>query len=136
MDQARDQEVGEFDEEAEVLDFGHDGVEGLSGSGLKLVREEFEFFEANGFLFGFGGGAFGLGEVFPDSGERFGEKIAAFLFGGKEGTVDNEVGVASDGRGEVGVVGFSQAIVAERFGLVVGPFQGFEEPDFKGVVFG
>ena len=47
--------------------------------------------------------------------------------------VDEEIGVTTDGGGEVGVVGFRQTEVAETFGRVDGPFQGAKKTDFKGV---
>ena len=50
-----------------------------------------------------------------------------------QGTMNEEIGIATDGRGEVGVVGFRQAEVAETFGRVDGPFEGTKEADLEGV---
>jgi hypothetical protein len=47
-----------------------------------------------------------------------------------EGAMDEKVGVSADGGGEVGVVGFGQAEVAETFGRIDGPLEGAEEADF------
>jgi len=47
--------------------------------------------------------------------------------------MNEEIGIATDGRGEVGVVGFRQAEVAETFGRVDGPFEGTKEADLEGV---
>ena len=49
-----------------------------------------------------------------------------------EGAVDDEVGVAADGAGEVGVVGFVKAVVTGGFVGVSGTFEAFEEGDFEG----
>jgi hypothetical protein len=47
--------------------------------------------------------------------------------------VDEEIGVPADGGGEVGVVGFGQAEMAETFGGVDGPFEGAKKTDLEGV---
>jgi len=47
-----------------------------------------------------------------------------------EGAVDQKVGVPADGGGEVSVVGFGQAEVAETFGRIDGPLERSEEADF------
>ncbi len=54
---------------------------------------------------------------------------------GLEGAVDDEVGVAADGGGEVCVVGFCEAVVADGFGGVGGAFERFQEAEFDGVFF-
>ena len=47
MDQARKEEVGQFDKHSEVGDFGDDRFKSLAGVGPRLhfkVLQEFEFF--------------------------------------------------------------------------------------------
>ena len=53
-----------------------------------------------------------------------------------QGAMDEEIGITADGGGEVGVVGFGQAEVAETFGRVDGPFEGAKKTDLKGVAIG
>jgi len=72
-----------------------------------------------------------LGEGFQSRGIDFGR-----TFSGKEGAVDEKIGVATNGRGEVGVVGFGQAEVAETFWGVDSAFERAEEADFEGVAVG
>jgi len=50
-----------------------------------------------------------------------------------QGAVDNEVRVAADGTGEVTIIGLGQAVVAERFGGVGGPFEAFKQAEFDDV---
>ena len=50
-----------------------------------------------------------------------------------EGAMDQKVGISADRGGEVGVVGFGQAEVAETFGRIDGPLEGAEEADFQGM---
>ncbi len=72
-----------------------------------------------------------LGEGFQSRGIDFGR-----TFGGKEGAVDEKIGVAANGGGEVGVVGFGQAEVAEAFWGVDGAFERAKEADLEGVAVG
>ena len=58
---------------------------------------------------------------------------AGGTFGVGQGTVDEKIGISADRRGEVGVVGFCQAEVAETFGRVDGPFEGAKKTDLEGV---
>jgi len=58
---------------------------------------------------------------------------AGGTFGVGQSTVDEEIGITADGGGEVGVVGFCQAEVAEAFGRVDGPFEGAKKTDLEGV---
>ena len=57
-------------------------------------------------------------------------------FGVSQGTMHEKIGVTTDGGGEVGVVGFGQAEVAEAFGGVDGPFEGAKKTDLQGVAIG
>ena len=50
--------------------------------------------------------------------------------------MDEKISVAANGRGEVGVVGFGQAEVAEAFRGVDGAFERAEEADLEGVAVG
>ena len=61
---------------------------------------------------------------------------AGGTFGVGQSTVDEEIGITADGGGEVGVVGFGQAEMAETFGRVDGPFEGAKKTDLKGVAIG
>ena len=50
--------------------------------------------------------------------------------------MDEKIGVAANGGGEVGVVGFGQAEVAEAFWGVDSALEGAEEADLEGVAVG
>ena len=50
--------------------------------------------------------------------------------------MDEKIGVAANRGGEVGVVGFGQAEVAEAFWGVYGTFERAKEADFEGVAIG
>ena len=50
--------------------------------------------------------------------------------------MDEKISVAANGGGEVGVVGFGQAEVAEAFWGVDGAFERAEEADLEGVAVG
>ena len=105
MDQARKEEVGQFDKHSEVGDFGDDGFESLAGVGPRLhlkVFQEFEFFR---FLLRLGCCAFCSGKVLGEGIE--GSSLnAGGAFGVGQGAVDEEIGITADGGGKVGVVGF------------------------------
>ena len=58
------------------------------------------------------------------------------LAGVGEGAVDEQIRVAADGRGEVGVVGLGEAVVAETFRRVDGALEGAEQGDLQGVAVG
>ena len=47
--------------------------------------------------------------------------------------MDEEIRIASDRGGKVGVVGFCQTEMAETFGRVDGPFEGAKKTDLEGV---
>ena len=63
-----------------------------------------------------GGIAFGVGDMFRGFLERMRRAVARL----KERTVDDEVGVAADGRGEVRVFGLGQPVMPKRFDGVTG----------------
>jgi hypothetical protein len=56
---------------------------------------------------------------------------AGGTFGVGQSTVDEEICVAADGGGEVGVVGFGQTEMSETFGRVDGPFEGAKKTDLE-----
>lgn len=53
-----------------------------------------------------------------------------------ERAMDDEVGVATDGGGEVAVIGFSEAVVPDGVRCVGRAFKAFEESEFDDVFFG
>jgi len=130
MDEAGEQKLGQLDEEAEIPDIHNHRAEFLAFAFGGLELEELEFFEADGFLFGIGGGAFGGGDVFGHGTEgggiraAFGESELAL-----EGAVDDEVAVAPDGACEMGVVRLREAIVAEGLRKIAGALEALEEGD-------
>ena len=112
--------------EAEVLAHGID-------LGLRVGQGAHEFvaFGFSGFGFGAGNGGFGTG---VDGGIAVGAGevlVAAALAGevGVEHAVDDEIGVAADGRREVGVVFFSEAVVAVGRGAIGGFFEAPQKVD-------
>ena len=50
--------------------------------------------------------------------------------------MDKQIGIPSDGGGEVGVMGFCQAVVTEAFGGVDGPLEGAKKGDLEGIPVG
>ena len=47
--------------------------------------------------------------------------------------MDEEIRIAADGGGEVGIEGFCQTEVAQTFGRVDGSFEGAKKSDLEGV---
>lgn len=72
-------------------------------------------------------------------GERVGggvpwREAAGFWTG--QGAMDDQIGVAPDGAGKMGVVGFGESVVSDGGGGVTGAFEGAQEMEFKDVMFG
>ena len=63
MDQARKEEVGQFDKHSEVGDFGDDGFKSLAGVGSRLHFKVLQKFELFRLLFRLGCGAFRAGKM-------------------------------------------------------------------------
>jgi hypothetical protein len=82
-----------------------------------------------------GGGAFCAGKVLGEGIKRSSLNTGS-TFGVSERPMNEKIGVTADGGGEVGVVGFGQAKVAETFGRVDGPFEGAKKTDLEGVAIG
>ncbi len=120
-------EIGNVDEEAEVADVG-DQRRVRDGSGLELGLQEGEQLDVLAVAFGVGGIAFGQGDVIGDA-LKVGEGLGAGL---ERGAVDEQVGIATDGGGEVGVLPFGEAVVAEGLDGVACPHEGLEEADAQG----
>ena len=49
----------------------------------------------------------------------------------KERAMDDQIGVAADGRGEMGVFGFGQTVMAERLDRIPGPHERFEKANLE-----
>ena len=112
-DEAFDEGVGENGEDAAFDESGDLGVEHFAD----VVADVFDLEVAYGFAFCFEGGSFALRDVGADALEFFGvDGLAAFEF--FEDAVDDQVGVASDGRGKVGVVIEAETEVADVLGVV------------------
>ncbi len=135
MDQARKKEVGQFDKHSEIRDFGDNRFESLAGVGSGLHFEIFEKFEFLRLLLRLGCGAFCARKVLREGIERS-SLNAGSTFRVGEGTMDEEICVPTDGRGQVGVVGFCQTEVAETIGGVDGTIEGAKKTDLKGVAIG
>lgn len=126
--QAGHGEIRDIDEEAEVADVRDERRVTVRLAVPQLGFEVGEQLDVLAVAFGVGGVAFGEGEM-----------VGRFLEGGtclgvfvEEGAVDDEVGVTADGGGEVGVMAFGEAEVAEGFDGVAGAHQGLEESDLEG----
>ena len=132
MDQARKEKVRQFDKHSKIGDFGDDGFESLAGVGPRLHFKVLQKFELFRLLLCLGGGAFCSGKVLGE-GIQCSSLHPRSPFRLGESTVDEEIGITANGGGEVGVVGFSQAEVAETFGRVDGPFEGAKKTDLEGV---
>jgi len=133
LDEAADLQVDEFDEEAISSHVPDDGGEGLVAIAIDEVLEIFELLHSAGFDFRFSRVAFGCGDMVGHCGHvfmvwRFALKLWAVDGEVAENAVDDEVGIAADGACEVGIVGFGEAVMAARFGIVNGAFEAFEEP--------
>jgi len=132
MDQARKEEVGQFDKHPKVGDLCDDGFESLTGVGPRLHLEILQKFEFFGFLLRLSCSAFRAGKMLGEGIEGSAlHPRSAFRVG--EGTMDEEIGIAADGGGEVGIVGFRQTEMSETFGRVDGPFEGAKKTDLEGV---
>jgi hypothetical protein len=104
----------------------------LAGVGARLhfkVLQELEFLRL---LLRLGCGAFCAGKMLGEGIKRSSLNTGS-AFGVGQSTVDEEICVAADGGGEVGVVGFGQTEMSETFGRVDGPFQGAKKTDLKGI---
>lgn len=114
--------IGKFDEKAVIFDVGYDGGECLLMVFIEFALIEFQKLGLNGFAFGINAIAFGHAEVFTEGIELrlrvsdvgfFKRGIGAvFTKEGIEDAVHHEVGITPNGRGEVGVVAFSEAVVS------------------------
>ena len=60
---------------------------------------------------------------------------ASDLFTG-EGAVHEQVGIAADGAGEMGVIDFGEAVVADGLRGVTGALEALEQAEFDGVLLG
>ena len=126
-DKATHGEVGNINEETEVADIGNEGLVGGGAAALELLFEIGEKFDVLAVALGVRGIAFGGGDVVRGVvHEAPGE--AGLV---KQGAVDDEVGVAANGRGEVGVFGLGETVMAERLGGVAGTHEGLEETDLE-----
>lgn len=108
------------------------------------IGEKFGIFAV---AFGVVGIAFGLGDMignFVESLEReflgglavtvlrgAGVELRSRIGIGEEGSMDDQVSVAADGRGEMSVVGFGQAVMAEGFGGVTGAHERSQKANFE-----
>ena len=112
--------------------------------GAELGLEVFQLLEFDRFLFCIGGDALGGGDVLGDGGEvlRGGtdglDLAAGSALGGQlpQDAVDDQVRIAADGAGEMGVVGLREAVMAFGFDLVGGAFEALEEGELEGVFLG
>ena len=133
MDETAQQKLGQFHKESKIPDIHNHSAEFLAFAFCRLELEELEFFEADGFLFGIGGGAFGGGDMFGHGTQgrgiraALGESELAF-----EGAVNDEVAVAPDRAGEVGVVGLREAVVAKWLWKIAGTLEAFQQGDLHG----
>ncbi len=143
VDEAEGLGIEKFDEHAVVADFGDDGGEAGAVFFRQFAFEEFEELEFDVFAFGFGAVLLGGGEVVAEVIELGLGVVTGFLrerFGvgelveiGFEKPVDDEVGIAADRGGEVGVVFLVEAVVAFGGGHVAGALEASQELDAKGV---
>ena len=125
VDHAAHAEAGDVDEEAEVADFGDEGVVEFGGVAVELGLKVGVEFDVAAVAFGIGGVALGDADVVGHFGDLCG-RGGHFV---KEHAVDDEVGVTADGGGEVGVFFFGEAVVPEGFDGVAGAHEGAEEAD-------
>jgi hypothetical protein len=133
-DEAIHTEGGDVDEEAEVANVGDQGWVGLGLVGLELGGQEGKEFHIATITLGVVGSALGFGEVGGDLAELARRQV---MFGdGEEATVDDQIGIAADRRGEVGIFLFSQAVMAEGFDGIASTHEGTEEADFEGLADG
>ena len=129
MDQSLDEAVAEFDEQAKVADGGDDGVERVPFAGQELLVEIFQLLQLDRFLFRLGGGALGARDVvghFCQVGQ--GRDVAL-----RQCPVDDQVGVAADWRGEMGVELLRQPVMPDRLGRVPGLLQRAQQPEMDRV---
>lgn len=128
-----EQKLRQLDEETEIPDIHNHGAELLAFSFRGLKLEKFELLKAYGFLFGIRRRAFRGGNMLGHGPERRGVgagfRDAELTF---EGAMDDEVAVAPDRACEVCVVGFREAVVAERLWKIPCTFETFQKRDFDG----
>ena len=119
---------GHVHKEAEIAGVGDQGRIVFAPAGFELGLEKGKEFDILAVAFGVGGVALGFGNVEGDFLEQ-GQGRAGCV---KERAVNQQVGVAADGGGEMGVFGLAQSVMAQRFDGVTGAHEGFEEADLQG----
>ena len=123
-------EVGHVHKEAEIAHIRDQaGVRWRLVAG-QLFLQEGVHFHVLAVALRVGGIAFGGGQLVGDFVEGGGaQPLGRFA---EERAVDEQVGVAPDGRGEMGVFLLGQAVVAERFDRVPGAHERAQEADLEG----
>jgi hypothetical protein len=113
LDHAADAHVRNLDHQAHRPDVGDEAVELVRIVHLRHALEVFEEFDHLRFAFRFGGGAFGVGNVAGNLAQVGLRRSAVRVFRRVlqqrlQRAVDDEVGVAADGAGEVAVVALAR----------------------------
>ena len=116
------------DEEAEVPDVGHEGPIALPLAGLQLGLQVGLQLDALAVTLGVGGVALRGGDVV----RRLLHRDLALVQVLEQRAVDDQVGVAADGGGEVRVPLLGQAVVPEGFDGIACPHEGAQQPDLEG----
>ncbi len=138
-DEALDHVALELDEGSEVADSGDESFEPVSDPFAEELEDE-------GFLqlaFGLFGAFFGEGAMFAKGGklglvlaELRSEVLEFILEMEIQESVDVQIGVPSDGRGEVAIMGTGEGKVAHFDGGVFGPLEGAEDGIIHGKLVG
>ena len=115
-DEAAHGKAGDIDEEAEIANVGDERRIHFGTAGLKLGFEEREQLDVFAVALGVGRVAFGERDVLGGLLKR-GRRAGMLV---EERTVDDEIGVTTDRRREMGVFGFGEPVMAERFYGVTG----------------